>query len=71
MIESLIENFAALDDSRRADRVEYRPVDVLVSVIRAVIANAATFEDIALYGRRKERWLHGFLELPGVPSHDN
>ena len=36
-----------------------------------MIAEAGTFEDIALDGRCKQDWLKGFLELPnGIPSHD-
>ena len=37
----------------------------------AVIGEAESFEDIALYGRCKRDWLGRFLELPGgIPSHD-
>ena len=71
MIESLVEQFATLDDPRCASKVEHRLIDVLVIAVCAVIAEAETFEDIALYGRCKEAWLRGFLELPGgIPSHD-
>ena len=71
MIEGLVEQFAALDDPRCAGEVEHRLVDVLALAVCAVVAEAETFEDIALYGRCKEGWLRGFLELPGgVPSHD-
>ena len=71
MIEGLVESFAALDDPRCPGKVEHRLVDVLVIAVCAVVAEAETFEDIALYGRCKEGWLRGFLELPGgVPSHD-
>ena len=71
MIEGLVEQFAALDDPRCAGKVEHRLVDVLVLAVCAVVAGAETFEDIALYGRCKESWLRGFLELPGgIPSHD-
>ena len=71
MIESLVESFAALDDPRCAGKVEHRLVDVLVIAVCAVVAEAETFEDIALYGRCKEAWLRDFLELPGgIPSHD-
>jgi predicted transposase YbfD/YdcC len=66
MIEGLVERFAALDDPRCAGKVEHRLVDVLVIAVCAVVAEAETFEDVALYGR-----LRGFLELPGgIPSHD-
>lgn len=71
MIEGLVEQFATLDDPRCAGKVEHRLVDVLVIAVCAVVAEAETFEDIALYGRCKEGWLRGFLELPGgIPSHD-
>jgi predicted transposase YbfD/YdcC len=71
VIEGLVESFAALDDPRCPGKVEHRLVDVLVIAVCAVVAEAETFEDIALYGRCKESWLRGFLELPGgIPSHD-
>ena len=71
MIENLVEQFAALDDPRCPGKVDHRLVDVLVIAVCAVVAEAETFEDIALYGRCKQPWLRGFLELPGgIPSHD-
>jgi predicted transposase YbfD/YdcC len=71
MIESLVEQFAALDDPRCAGKVEHRLIDVLVIAVCAVVAEAETFEDVALYGRCKEGWLRGFLDLSGgIPSHD-
>ncbi len=71
MIEGLVEQFAALDDPRCAGKVEHRLVDVLVIAVCAAVAGAESFEDVALYGRCKEAWLRGFLELPGgIPSHD-
>ncbi|HZH25862.1 MAG TPA: ISAs1 family transposase, partial [Azospirillaceae bacterium] len=46
-------------------------IDVLVIAVCAVLGEAESFEDIALYGRCKRAWLEGFLELPnGIPSHD-
>jgi len=71
MIEGLVEQFAALDDPRCPKKIEHRLVDVLVIAVCAVVAGAEMFEDIALYGRCKQAWLRGFLELPGgAPSHD-
>ena len=71
MIEGLVEQFSALDDPRCASKVEHRLVDILVITVCAVVAGAETFEDIALYGRCKQAWLRGFLELPGgIASHD-
>ncbi len=36
-----------------------------------MVSGADDFEEIETYGRRKESFLRGFLELPnGIPSHD-
>lgn len=71
MIECLVEQFTTLEDPRCLSKIEHRLVDILVIAVCAVVAEAETFEDIALYGRCKEAWLRGFLELPGgIPSHD-
>jgi predicted transposase YbfD/YdcC len=71
MIEGLVEQFTTLEDPRCPSKIEHQLVDILVIAVCAVVAEAETFEDIALYGRCKEAWLRGFLELPGgIPSHD-
>ena len=71
MVRELIAQFEALDDPRCDRKVEHKLVDVLVIAVCAVLAEAASFEDIALYGRCKRLWLERFLELPnGIPSHD-
>src|ERR687890_1233002 len=60
-----------MEDPRRGWRVEHKLVDILVIAVCAVIGEAESFEDIALYGRCKRDWLQRFLELPGgIPSHD-
>jgi predicted transposase YbfD/YdcC len=71
VIEKLVEHLSALDDPRCAGKVEHRLIDILVIAVCAIIACAESWEDVALYGRSKEAWLRGFLELPnGIPSHD-
>jgi predicted transposase YbfD/YdcC len=71
MLEALIKELAAIEDPRCAWKVEHRLIDILVIAVCAVLGEAETFEDIALYGRCKEAWLRGFLALPnGIPSHD-
>ncbi len=71
MLEALITGFARLEDPRRAWRVEHKLVDILVIAVCAVVAEAESFEDIALYGRCKREWLGRSLDLPnGIPSHD-
>src|SRR3954452_11517586 len=71
MLEALIAAFETIEDPRCAWKVEHRLLDILVIAVCAVLGEAGSFEDIALYGRCKRRWLEGFLELPnGIPSHD-
>lgn len=69
MIEGLVEQFTMLNGNAAPVKIEHRLVDILEIAICAVVAE--TFEDTALYGRCKEAWLRGLLELPGgIPSHD-
>src|SRR4051795_8060658 len=71
MLEALIAELASIEDPRCGWKVEHRLIDILVIAVCAVLGEAETFEDIALYGRCKEAWLGGFLALPnGIPSHD-
>ena len=71
MLEALITELEAIEDPRCAWKIEHRLLDVLVIAVCAVLGEAESFEDIALYGRCKRRWLERFLALPnGIPSHD-
>jgi predicted transposase YbfD/YdcC len=68
---TLVEHFGKIDDPRCSGKVEHRLEDILVIAVCAVIACSESWEDIALYGRSKQRWLETFLALPnGIPSHD-
>jgi hypothetical protein len=71
MLEALITELEAIEDPRCGWKVEHRLIDILVIAVCAVLGEAESFEDIALYGRCKCDWLGSFLELPnGIPSHD-
>jgi predicted transposase YbfD/YdcC len=71
MHEALITQLETIADPRCEWKVEHRLIDILVIAVCAVLGEAESFEDIALYGRCKQGWLEGFLELPnGIPSHD-
>ena len=71
MIHTLITHFVALEDPRCPGKIAHKLIDILVIAVCAVVAEADSFEDIALYGRCKQAWLKSFLELPnGIPSHD-
>jgi predicted transposase YbfD/YdcC len=71
VLEALIKELASIEDPRCEWKVEHRLLDLLVIAVCAVLGEAESFEDIALYGRCKREWLGGFLALPnGIPSHD-
>src|SRR3954454_14892863 len=71
MLEALIAAFETIEDPRCEWKVEHRLLDIPVIAVCAVLGEAESFEDMALYGRCKQPWLEGFLELPnGIPSHD-
>jgi predicted transposase YbfD/YdcC len=71
MLQALIAAFETVEDPRCEWKVEHRLLDILVIAVCAVLGEAESFEDIALYGRCKREWLEGFLALPnGIPSHD-
>lgn len=70
-VKTLVEEFSTLEDPRCRGKVEHRLIDILVIAVCAVIAGAASQEDIALYGRSKVGWLGAFLALSnGIPAHD-
>src|SRR5918911_4379271 len=71
MLQALIAEFETIEDPRCGWKVEHRLLDILVIAVCAVLGEAESFEDIALYGRCKRPWLEGFLALPnGIPSRD-
>jgi predicted transposase YbfD/YdcC len=71
MLEALITELEAIEDPRCGWKVEHKLLDILVIAVCAVLGEAESFEDIALYGRCKHAWLAQFLALPnGIPSHD-
>ena len=71
MLEALIAALETIEDPRCEWKVEHRLLDILVIAVCAVLGEAESFEDIALYGRCKHEWLARFLALPnGIPSHD-
>ena len=70
-VVKLVEHFSVLEDPRCAGKVDHRLIDILVIAVCAVIACAESWDDIALYGRKKLGWLRSFLTLAnGIPSHD-
>ena len=69
-IVTIIEYFSEVEDPREDNR-RHLLLDIIVIAICAAICGADTWTDVELFGKSKEKWFRGFLELPhGIPSHD-
>jgi hypothetical protein len=64
--------FADLPDPRRETRNKLHKLnDLLMIVFCAVLSGIEDWVGMEAFGKQKEGWLRGFLELPnGIPSHD-
>ena len=64
--------FEDLNDKRSTGgNKRHELLDIVTICIAAVISGADSWEEIAEYGRIKQKWLSTFLPLPnGIPSHD-
>jgi predicted transposase YbfD/YdcC len=69
---SLMEHLAVLEDPRkRSNGTRHEFVEILVIAICAVLSDADTFEDIALWAHAQLDWLRRFLVLKnGAPSQE-
>lgn len=64
------ECFGGLEDPRRYNRWHLL-LDIITIAICAVISGADDWVAVEEYGKAKQEWFRGFLELPhGIPSHD-
>jgi len=64
------DHFTELTDPRRRE-VTYPLINIVTIALCAVICGADDFVSIAEFGRKKQKWLAGLLDLSaGIPSHD-
>jgi len=69
-VTAVTDYFSGLEDPRRDNR-RHLLLDMIIIAICAAICGADTWTDVELFGKAKEKWFRGFLELPhGIPSHD-
>lgn len=67
----LLKHFQNLEDPRAEHLLEHQLLDIIGLTICAVICGADSWVGIEAYGKAKQAWLSGFLELSnGIPSHD-
>jgi predicted transposase YbfD/YdcC len=71
LFSSMMRCFSIIPDPRVPGRCQHRLIDVIVISVLAVLCGAESFYDIQEFGKARESWLRGFLELGnGIPSHD-
>ena len=69
--QTLVEYLNTIRDPRLDRTKRHKLIDILIIAICGVICGAESWEEIELFGRSKEEWFKGFLELAnGIPSHD-
>lgn len=71
-IDSIFFNyFGIIKDTRQQTKVRHLLIDILFIAVAATIANAADWEEVEIFAKKREQWFRKFLELPnGIPSHD-
>ena len=68
---SLISIFSELEDPRIDRTKRHSLTDIIAIAICAVVCGADSWVDVELFGKSRQEWLSGFLELPNsIPSHD-
>jgi predicted transposase YbfD/YdcC len=68
---SIVEHFRTLEDPRIERTKKHLLLDILVIALCTMLTGGEGFQDMELFGKRKQAWLQTFLALPhGIPSHD-
>ena len=68
---SITSFFSVLEDPRSDHTRRHKLIDIMTIAICGVICGADNWVELEQFGKSKEEWLKGFLELPnGIPSHD-
>ncbi len=68
---SLLDHLQVILDPRMENKCDHKLIDIIAITICAVICGADDWNAIESFGKAKQGWFEGFLELPnGIPSHD-
>ncbi|WP_165773399.1 transposase family protein [Zooshikella ganghwensis] len=66
---TIADHFSHLDDPRVERHRRHTLVDIITITICAALCGADDWVAIERFGKAKEAWFQGFLELPnGIPS---
>ena len=68
---TVMDHFQDLEDPRIERSKRHGLLDIITIAICAVICGADSWVYVEMFGKSKEDWFRGFLDLPnGIPSHD-
>lgn len=68
---NFIKQFEDVSDPRVERTKKHKLIDILFITMSAIISGCDEWEEIELFGQKKENWLRKYIELPnGIPSHD-
>ena len=71
VLKDLVSEVDEISDPRDTSYVRHKLSDIIIIVLFAVMANANDWQEIEEFGKKKEKWLRGFLSLEhGVPTDD-
>ena len=72
-VESLKKALRGVKDPRRTEcgNIRHKLEDILIIGLCTIVCNGEDFEDMEEFGKEREEFLRGFLELPhGIPDSD-
>ena len=71
-MERLQEELRQISDPRRPwGNLRHRLDDIVIIGLCSIMCGGEDFDDMEVFGREREEWLSGFLELPnGIPDGD-
>jgi len=71
ILKELTELANEISDPRDTAYVRHKLGDIIMITLFAVLSYADEWEEVEVFGKKKESWLRKFLELPhGVPTDD-
>lgn len=71
LIEKIKKYADAVPDYRHPSYTRHLLGDIIMITFFAILGNANEWEEIETFGRKKEKWLRKYLELPyGIPTDD-
>lgn len=70
-IKDMIKIIKNQKDTRYQPNVKHKMEDIVLITLFAMLAKCNEWTEIEMFGKKKEKWLRKYLELPnGIPSHD-